>query len=294
MNLGKTSRKEILAALVVLTGVARATRAWLWRDRVAVLLYHDPDPETLDRHLTYLRQVCDLVPLTDVAVPGRGRPRAAITLDDGHAGNAKLLPIFIKHKVRPTIFLCSSIVGRPRSHWWLHPGSARMDHERLKRMTNAERLAELAAYGYHQDADDRPTGLSIEQIEAMRAHVDFQSHTRFHPVLTRCNDIECMDEIGNSKREVEALLHNACEHFAYPNGNYGDREVSLVKAAGFKSARTCDIGWNDHRTDPFRLRTLIVEDDASPRQFAAQLTGIPYFLHYLKKGGSWKGLFPQF
>ena len=294
MNRGKALIKEFLAALVVLTGIARATRAWLWRDRVAVLLYHDPDPATLDRHLTYLQKLCDLVPLTDATAPGRGRPRAAITFDDGHVGNAKLLPIFAKHKVRPTIFLCSSIVGRTRSHWWLHPGSLEAGHERLKRMTNAERLAELAAHGYHQEAHDRPTGLSLEQIEAMRAHVDFQAHTRFHPVLTRCSDSECADEIGTSRHELEALLRGACEHFAYPNGNYGDREVGLVAAAGYKSARTCDVGWSDHRSDPLRLPTIIIDDGASTRRFAAQLTGIPLFLHYLKKGGGWRGRFPQF
>ncbi|CAB3704175.1 polysaccharide deacetylase family protein [Paraburkholderia rhynchosiae] len=294
MKRGKAIIKEILAGLLVLTGLARATRIFLWRDRVAVLLYHDPDPVTLDRHLRYLRKICDLVPLTDVRAPGTGRPRAAITLDDGHAGNAALLPIFIKHNVRPTIFLCSRIVGRPRTHWWLHPGSLSAGHERLKRMTNAERLAELAAQGFQQDIDDRPTGLSLEQMEAMRSHVDFQAHTRFHPVLTRCTDAECASEITDSKHELEALLNNACEHFAYPNGNYGEREVDLVKAAGFRSARTCDIGWNDQRSDPFRLRTIIVDDTASTRRFAAQLTGIPLFLRYLKEGGGWKGKFPQF
>jgi peptidoglycan/xylan/chitin deacetylase (PgdA/CDA1 family) len=294
MKRGKAVIKEALAGLVVMTGLARATRALLWRDRVAVLLYHDPDPATLDKHLSYLRKFCDLVPLTDVTAPSKGRPRAAITLDDGHVGNAALLPIFIKHNVRPTIFLCSRIVGRPRSHWWLHPGSLRAGHERLKRMTNAERLAELAANGYHQDGDDRPTGLSVEQMEAMREHVDFQAHTRFHPILTRCSDAECTTEIGESKHELEALLSNPCEHFAYPNGNYGDREVAIVKAAGFRSARTCDIGWNDQRSDPYRLRTIIIDDSASTLRFAAQLTGIPVFLRYLKEGGRWNGKFPQF
>ena len=294
MKRGKTILKEVLAALVVLTGLARATRAWLWRDRVAVLLYHDPDPATLDKHLTYLRQICDLVPLTEVSSSGKGRPRAAITLDDGHAGNAKLLPIFIKHNVRPTIFLCSSIVGRPRRHWWLYPGAQRAGIERLKRLTNKQRLAELAAHGYRQDADDRATGLSIAQLQSMRAHVDFQGHTQFHPVLTRCGDLECTEEIANCKHEIETLVQNVCEHFAYPNGNYGNREVNLLKAAGFKSARTCDIGWNDHLTDPFRLRAIIIDDNASMRRFAAQLTGIPLFLRYLSEGGGLRGRFPQF
>lgn len=294
MKRGKALVKEMLAGLVIVTGLARLTRAWLWRDRVAVLLYHDPDPQTLDRHLTYLRKICDLVPLTEATAPSTGRRRAAITLDDGHAGNAALLPIFIKHNVRPTIFLCSRIVGRPRAHWWLHPGSVQAGHERLKRMTNAERLAELEANGYQQDADNHPTGLSVEQMEAMRPYVDFQAHTRFHPVLTRCNYSEAATEIGESKHEIEALLSDSCEHFAYPNGNYGEREVALVRAAGFKSARTCDIGWCDQNSDPYRLPTIIVDDSASITRFAAQLTGIPLFLRYMREGGGWNGRFPQF
>lgn len=294
MMLNKAVLRHAIALLVIHTGIARAARAWLWRDRIAILLYHDPDPATLDRHLTYLRTVCDLVTLDDLGLPGRGRPRAAITLDDGHVGNARLLPIFIKHQVRPTIFLCSRIVGRPRSHWWLHPGAERAGIERLKRETNAQRLAELEAGGFRQDHEDCATGLSVEQLEAMRPYVDFQPHSRFHPILTRCEDSECRDEITDSKHEIEALFTKRCEHFAYPNGNYGIREISLVKAAGYKTARTCDVGWNDHSSDPFRLRTILVADDASVRWFTVQLTGIPLFLKYLLQGGGWAGRFPQF
>jgi peptidoglycan/xylan/chitin deacetylase (PgdA/CDA1 family) len=286
--------KEAAARFVIATGIAGAIRTFLWRDRVAILLYHDPAPETLDRHLTYLRTMCELVTLDDVAQPGNGRPRAAITFDDGHAGNARLLPIFIKHNVRPTIFLCSRIVGRRRRHWWLHPGAQQAGVERLKRQTNAERLAELQPLGFEQDSDDQATGLSLEQIDAMRHVVDFQAHTRFHPILTRCSDRECEDEINLCRHEVEMLTQNPCQRFAYPNGNYGSREIELVKAAGYKSARTCDIGWNDWRTDPFRQRTIIIDDEASPRWFAAQLTGIPGFLTYLRRGGGWAGRFPQF
>lgn len=294
MTLDKAALRNAIALLVVNTGIARAARAMLWRDRVAILLYHDPDPVTLDRHLDYLRTICDLVPLEALGEPGTGRPRAVITLDDGHAGNAQLLPIFIKHKVRPTIFLCSRIVGRARSHWWLHSAAEQAGVERLKRQGNAQRLAELEAHGFGQDREDRATGLSIEQLEALQPFVDFQAHTRFHPILTRCGDRECQDEIADSKAELETLLNKHCEHFAYPNGNYGAREVAMVKAAGYKTARTCDVGWNDHHSDPFRLRTIIIADDASVGWFAVQLTGIPLFAKYMFQGGGWRGLFPQF
>lgn len=289
----KTRLKAMLARIVIALGIGRTTRALFWRDRVAILLYHDPDPQTLDQHLTYLKKICDLVPFDDVGNAGNGRPRAAITLDDGHVGNALLLPVFVKHGVRPTIFLCSRVVGRPRMHWWLHPGAERAGIERLKRATNADRLAELEAQGFRQDEDAQATGLSVEQIEALRPHVDFQAHTRFHPILTRCTDDECGDEIRGSKQEIADLV-GSCEHFAYPNGNYGARELEYVKAAGYKTARTCDVGWNDMHTDPFRLRTLIISDHAPVSWFALQLTGIPRLIGYWRSGGGLRGRFPQF
>lgn len=273
----KTFLRELFALILVTSGIARALRAVLWRNRVAILTYHDPSPKILDLHLTYLREICDVVRLEDLSLCGDRRPRAVITFDDGHAGNADLLPILIKHNVRPTIFLCSSIVGRPRRHWWLHPGAKKAGFDSLKAQSNGERLATLEQYGYHQNGDDEATGLSINQIESMRPFVDFQSHTRFHPILTRCEDDTCRDEIFTSKGEIEAMLGSPCEHFAYPNGNYSDREVDLLKAAGYKSARTCDVGWNDDRSDRFRLRSIVVSDDGSVRWFIAQLTGIPLF-----------------
>lgn len=290
----KDAVRRALAHCIVGLGIDRVTRALLWRDRVAVLCYHDPRPDVLDQHLSYLKTICDLVPLDDIDSPGDGRPRAAITIDDGNIRNADLLPVFIRHNVRPTIFLCSQFVGRPTRHWWLHPGATKIGLNRLKGLTNDERLAELAQHGYDQNAEGEPTGLTRAQLEAMKPYVDFQAHTRFHPTLTRCEADICEEEITVCKSELEALLGRECKHFAYPNGNYSKREIGFVKAAGFKTARTCDLGWNDRRSDPFRLKTIVVDDDASMLWFIAQLTCIPIFLRYLRRGRSLTGHAPQF
>src|SRR5579859_1709639 len=82
--------KELVGGFFLVTGVAALARKLLWRDRVAILLYHNPDAATLDGHLTHLRKICDVVPLAALDQPSTGRPRAVITLDDGHGGNADL------------------------------------------------------------------------------------------------------------------------------------------------------------------------------------------------------------
>lgn len=314
----RTLLRESFARLVIWTGIVAAVRRILWRDRVAILLYHDPSPATLDAHLSYLKRICDLIPLEDFDKPGRGRPRAVITLDDGHAGNAALLPIFEKYGVRPTIFLCSGVIEHRAAHWWMHPAVARTDIESLKRLPNRERLAQLSALGYRgaelrqtapalagdaqpderagQGDSDRamPTGLSMKQIDSLRSRIDFQSHTRFHPILTCCDDLECEQEIAGSRQDIERMTGRPCAHFAYPNGNYAEREIRVLKAAGYRTARTCDVGWNDGSTDPFRLRAIDIHDDSSLAWFIAQLTGIPLYLRYARHGGGWSGRKPQF
>ena len=52
-------------------------------------------------------------------------------------------------------------------HWWMHPGAERAGLERLKRQSNDARVAELEEAGFHQDGDDRATGLAVRQIEEM-------------------------------------------------------------------------------------------------------------------------------
>ncbi|CAB3804644.1 hypothetical protein LMG28614_06045 [Paraburkholderia ultramafica] len=283
----KSLMREILTRALLFTGAPAVVRALFWRDRVAILLYHDPTPATLDAHFQYLKDKVEFVPLSQANSRGNGRPRVAVTFDDGHVRNANLLPVFIKYGVRPTIYICSSVVAHERTHWWLHPIAKNAGVKRLIRMKNDERLAELDARGFRQDRLDEAatiSGLSAAQIEAMRPYVDFQSHTRFHPTLTRCEEDECFEEMAVSKVEVERIVGKPCEHFAYPYGIYGSREVALLKAAGYKTGRTTDVGWNDEGSDPFRLKAFDIEDDSSAQWFAAQLTGLTLVLRYLRLG----------
>ena len=111
---------------------------------------------------------------------------------------------------------------------------------------------------------------------------DFGSHTRFHPILTACSDEEAWTETATSKKEIEALLGRPCEHFAYPNGDHTERDAANVARAGYASGRTIDVGWNDERTDPFRLRVLGIPDDASLDRLAADLAGAGFVWRWLE------------
>lgn len=135
--------------------------------------------------------------------------------------------------------------------------------------------------------------LNRSEIMEMLPYVSFGSHTKFHPILTNCDEEKCLDEIANSKKYLEKLLNKEVEHFAYPNGDYGEREVGYNRKSCYKSARSSDIGWNDVNSDPYRLKVMPIQDNASINVLCAQLSGVIGYLRYVRYG-SYKGMQPPF
>jgi peptidoglycan/xylan/chitin deacetylase (PgdA/CDA1 family) len=268
------------------------------RGCATILLYHDPSPRVLDAHLAWMRARGVQFTTLDAMVEAITGDAAALpefafvlTLDDGHRRNYELLPVFRRHGVVPTIYLCTQVVGTERRFWFQQPG---VDTQPYKRLRNRDRVAALRRdCGFEPERAYPPAerqALSKREIEEMAPFVDFEVHTRFHPVLTQCDEDEAWEEIATSKRELEELLGRSCRHFSYPNGDYLEREVALARRAGFASARTIDLGWARPDTDPFRLPCLGVADDASVTMLAAQLSGIPSYVRRRlqgQRGGRW-------
>ena len=250
------------------------------RGKVGILVYHDPTPEALGRHLAFLSRRYRFITLDVLVDAVRGGdwssvpPRSlVVTLDDGWRGNRELLDVFARYGLTPTIFLCTQIVGTRRGFWW-HGLDAPTRH-RLYRVSNRERLEILRSeLGFDQTAekDGDAHALARVDLEAMRGAVDFQPHTRFHPRLPTCDDAEAEAEIAGSRGDFPTLTGTEGKHFSYPFGLYGDRDVALVRSAGYESARAFSGGFNDARTDPYELRGVGVRDNSSLSMLAATLT----------------------
>ena len=247
-------------------------------------MYHDAKPAVFAKHIAYLSRHYTIISLDTLVsaiyqkdfsrVPAKS---VVITIDDGHAGNIKLLPIFKQYRMRPTLFVCTQIINTHRHFWFKINGQSKAERERLKRLPNAERLERLkrmADFEPKKVYSDRQA-LNIEEMKEMITDVDFQPHTQSHPILPHCTETECRQEIIGSKADLERLLEIECSHFSYPNGDYTEREIEIVETGGFRSARTTVIGWNTLETAPYQLKTIPIADDAGLALFRAQLTTIP-------------------
>jgi peptidoglycan/xylan/chitin deacetylase (PgdA/CDA1 family) len=276
--------QELVSFLVRWCGFALLVRSTIARRKVSMLVYHDPTPEALERHLRYLSTRYTFVTLGRLATALHAQdwsqipPRAVvITLDDGRRGNARLTEIFQRFSVTPTIYVCSQIAGTNRHFWFLDVH----DDEALKALSNRARISQLQAMGFVQ-TNEFPSlerqALTRGELEVLAGVSEIGSHGRFHPILTRCSEEEAADEIRLSKGEVEALSSRLCMHFSYPNGDYGAFERQVVKEAGYASARTTAPGWNGRDADPYALKAYLVPDDASVNRIATSLSGVPAHL----------------
>jgi peptidoglycan/xylan/chitin deacetylase (PgdA/CDA1 family) len=245
-----------------------------------VLAYHDPEPAAFERHVTALARRYSLISLDALLAAARTGELASlperpllVTLDDGWAGNVALLPVLERHGVRPAIFLTTAVVGTSRHFWWTH-ATDQADAERLKRLPEPERLRELAARGFTPETEypDRQA-LSLDEIRAMAASVDFGAHTRSHPVLPECTDDRAAIEIAGSFDDVEQLTGVRAKAFAYPNGDASERDAELARQAGFECAFTVETGYDAAATDRYRLRRITVPDSAGTSELVARASG---------------------
>ena len=272
--------KEMLGLFLRYSGLAPLIRFLRARSGVSVVVYHDPAPETFERHMAFLSKRYSFISmdtLADALASGdwsRIPPYAlVVTLDDGHRGNYALLDVIRRYDVFPTLYLCSGIVDTHRRFWWKTPT---VNIEALKNEPHAvflEQLQEEAAFRPEKEYPDRQA-LNRDELLEMQPHVCFGAHTRFHPILTRCDDETCRGEMVASKDELEALLGQEIKHFAYTNGDYGERERGHARDFGFQSARGLDVGWNTKARDRFSLKVTGVQDDASLNVLGAQLCGV--------------------
>ncbi|WP_071530915.1 polysaccharide deacetylase family protein [Pontibacter sp. BAB1700] len=164
-----------------------------------------------------------------------------LTVDDGWESNeANIVEIAAKYEVPVAIFVSTQPVEEG-TFWWSYfnlwtTGSSSKGIEALKKVPNCERLAVVnkikKRYTLTREA------MTIEQVYkiSLSSVVTIGGHTHSHPVLTNCEERQVYQELNISKRKLESWINKEVAYFAYPNGNYGTREVQALKDSGYKLA----------------------------------------------------------
>lgn len=104
-----------------------------------------------------------------------------------------------------------------------------------------------------------PAGELLDEIglRELAERFEIGGHTRTHRRLTTLSLDEADADIRAGKARLEEITGREVTSFCYPGGRYRAEHVPLVKAAGFRCARTVRRLSTSHVTDPFGMRTSV-------------------------------------
>jgi poly-beta-1,6-N-acetyl-D-glucosamine N-deacetylase len=270
--------KQVIARALRMTLLPAVLRATIQRRRATIVVYHDPSPDVFGRHVDALERHYTVISLRDL-VEARKHDRVeslparslVITIDDGHKGNYRLKPVLERLNAPVTIFLCSAIVGTQRRFWFKHVRHPAA----FKEISDEDRQKELSKLGFDESAEaEERDALSEREIEDLKGLVDFQSHTRSHPILPQCTAAKARTEISDSRRQLEETHGLRVFAIAYPDGAYSEREIAIARTSGYECGVTVDLGFNSSGTDIFRLKRICVDDRDSIDVMLVKVCGL--------------------
>ena len=237
---------------------------------VPILTYHrvveiPPDNSLINMYVTVEEMELQIISLhkrgyetvtfKEIAEGKQVKKPVILSFDDGYLDNYEnLLPLLCKHNARAVIF---ALANRELSNnqWDMKNGEPEwplMNDEQLKECVNS-------------------------------GHIEIGSHGMNHQHLSQLEDVHARSEITESKKALEDLLGVEIISFAYPYGDYSDREIDYVKEARYLFGIGTVNGPLRAVDDRYRIRRITIFPGTSTTGFRKKTSG--WYLRYCKLKG---------
>jgi peptidoglycan/xylan/chitin deacetylase (PgdA/CDA1 family) len=251
-------------------------------------------PGGFARQMQYLSNNYNVISMRDLIDADQSRavlPKrpVLITFDDAYHDFIEYAwPVLKRLRLPATVFVSTAYAAKPEEpFWWdkisnafLNTAKRKIDMDPLGplMLTNtAERRKNLKKVQNYLKTLDHNIAMSLvdelysflkgsrteikvsldwdELRQLKRQGITLGAHTRTHPILSRISAEEARKEIIGSQKDLERETGDVPPVFCYPNGDYNDLIIQILKDAGFIMAFSTKDGHNDlDRINPFCLR----------------------------------------
>lgn len=202
-----------------------------------------------------------------------------ITIDDGDLSFYKNgFPVIKKFNIPVSMYVSPLMATQRRNFWFqeirgydtLKLGEIlareydyKLDHQgagEIKNFLKSLRIGDiLRVINVYQKETSTPGKMAMNMDERQLIElsnsglVDIGAHTLNHPCLVNENDDIASYEISESIDKLSNLLNKEIRYFVYPNGDYGEREISILKNKGIRLAFTTERGKLSNLDNPLKI-----------------------------------------
>ena len=239
-----------------------------------------------------------------------------VSFDDGFLNNLTIAaPILRRYEIPATVFLTTGLIGTENTIWPLEllervvqwngdelpaieslpnthvPKDAMsrrefamkiVDHCKTLPVVECQKIVERfrkksefrLAHRWQEELYRMLDWNSVRTL--LDCGVEIGAHTVSHCNLAQITVLDAEEELRQSKQEIEKNLGNDCYSLAYPFGDPGAFNDSVVETArnlGFRIGTTLCLRRNPLVPDPLRLDRLCVTGDLSLASFRSLISG---------------------
>jgi peptidoglycan/xylan/chitin deacetylase (PgdA/CDA1 family) len=240
------------------------------------------------------------------------RKFVSFTFDDGYKDNLYYAyPVFKKHNIPFTVYITNSFPDKRAIIWWYILEDLVLKNSRIRHSfstgtvnirCNSYRKKEMAfvylrklftqlkdtnleqelgsfftRFGLSIYDPDYDLALNWNEISELSKDpiVTIGGHTLNHYNLCKLTDEQSFFEISESKKLLEANINKKVNHFSYPFGEFGIREMGFVKKSNFLTATTTDNAniFYSHINHQFTLPRIAVNALSTEKVLNLQVNG---------------------
>ncbi len=257
-------------------------------DFILSLYFHNPDKSLFEFCINWLKKngfsflsEKDIVAIANKEVPF---PKGGVilTVDDGWESNEEnVIAVAGKEEIPVTIFVTTDAIENG-NYWWPYVEKARElklsfpSIEDIKKVPNKKREKLLKDIKKNVTLERQALNLHQLKKASTSKYLKIGAHTVNHPILVNCEDEESFQEIKRSKVQIEEWLNIPVESFAYPNGDYSNREIEYLKQLNFSSAYTTEPAYltEERLQKIYQLPRFCVFEGISKAEAICRMTGV--------------------
>jgi len=183
-----------------------------------------------------------------------------LTFDDGYCNNLRMLPLLREYEIPASFFISTGPIEQNKCFWWdvlyrerKKTGNSTADIYRegktLKGFTN-DRIENYLVERFGKDCmkpiSDVDRLFTAEELRdfSREENVHIGNHTRDHGILTNYSRAGIRKQIEEAQTSLKRMTGEIPLSIAYPNGNYSETILAIVRDLGFKIGISCDFAKN--------------------------------------------------